>query len=886
MNSARRIVRNRQPVRTRQAVCRAARSRGLPVLGLLTGMLSLMPHAAAQTYVSGPVLEDTTWKLAGSPYILTGLVHVYEDATLTIEAGVVVEGIASTRSIRVGSYSSGGRLSAAEVVFDGGPDGEIWIDATGSAELTRCEFGDLCVKMSSSAVTIDESLFTGPAHVYVGQGAPTIAKSTFEADLPAICPANLVPGFETNHFLAPDSKARIWSMHVTQDTNWRVVENLVEYEFGVGVYVDEGSTLTIGDGVVVSGIGIYDELKVRGTIVANGCTFRADSAGGPIEFDSSTGTGTFTNCDFDGVHLDVPYRHITVCDSTFRNCDTPLGCRPNLLTGMETNTFLTPDSTVLIYRGALDQDTTWGAYGGISEYEIDYADVYIMDGATLTVPAGITVNHPWSHRQIYVGYSDTAGHLQAFGATFQSCAIGVSPLGTATVEGCTFRASNISLNSDANVIRDCEFNENSRALTAAHPVISGNTFAGTAPLTCLFDLIPDLTANTFLADDAAVTLDRGTITADLTWPMFGNVRRYQIANPGSVESGATLTITSGLTISGGGSVVVGTDESVGMLVAEGVTFADCGPSFGEMGRGVLVGCTFTGGAVRVDSSEVLIQDSVFANDGGYCLYTCARPMITSCVFTTNSAAWCLPELFPGFTTNTFTAPESTIWIAGGTVTADARWPRFAPGCTYHLRDSLSIANDLTLSIDSGVTVSNYYMASLYVGTDTSRGYLRARRVALPTLRIGPEGRCVLDDCSMQDARLRLEPDTVEFRCLSLLGETVVEAWGDRDAMIDLRGVFWDTTDLDEIERRIIDHDEDGWRPSVVYWPILEEPCVFGDLNGDGAVDFSDFLIESWCMSGPAQPAVPGCEVADLDADLDADLRDLAVLQAAFGATGP
>lgn len=45
----------------------------------------------AQTYVSGTIAENTTWTLAGSPYIVTGNITVNNGVTLTIEPGVEVK---------------------------------------------------------------------------------------------------------------------------------------------------------------------------------------------------------------------------------------------------------------------------------------------------------------------------------------------------------------------------------------------------------------------------------------------------------------------------------------------------------------------------------------------------------------------------------------------------------------------------------------------------------------------------------------------------------------------------------------------------------------------------------------------------------------------------
>jgi hypothetical protein len=44
----------------------------------------------AQTTVSGGIYQDTTWTLAGSPYLLTGSVVIFPGKTLTIEPGVEI----------------------------------------------------------------------------------------------------------------------------------------------------------------------------------------------------------------------------------------------------------------------------------------------------------------------------------------------------------------------------------------------------------------------------------------------------------------------------------------------------------------------------------------------------------------------------------------------------------------------------------------------------------------------------------------------------------------------------------------------------------------------------------------------------------------------------
>lgn len=68
-----------------------------------------------------------------------------------------------------------------------------------------------------------------------------------------------------------------------------------------------------------------------------------------------------------------------------------------------------------------------------------------------------------------------------------------------------------------------------------------------------------------------------------------------------------------------------------------------------------------------------------------------------------------------------------------------------------------------------------------------------------------------------------------------------------------------------------------------YATLTTKRRLLGDLNGDDVVDAADLAAFSVCLRGPDIAVVGGCEGADLDFDLDADLADFAAFQVAFGA---
>lgn len=78
-------------------------------------LIFMMPMARAATNVSGSIRQDTTWTLAGSPYVVTNDVIVYGSSTstakLTIEAGVEVR-FNPGKGLNIGDSSNRGALLA------------------------------------------------------------------------------------------------------------------------------------------------------------------------------------------------------------------------------------------------------------------------------------------------------------------------------------------------------------------------------------------------------------------------------------------------------------------------------------------------------------------------------------------------------------------------------------------------------------------------------------------------------------------------------------------------------------------------------------------------------------------------------------------------------
>lgn len=86
---------------------------------LLLSILSLSLFSAhAKTYVSQHIKTDITWKKANSPYIVSNDLTIMDTATLTIEAGVLVEFSKDTRILVRGSILALGKRNK-KITFKG-----------------------------------------------------------------------------------------------------------------------------------------------------------------------------------------------------------------------------------------------------------------------------------------------------------------------------------------------------------------------------------------------------------------------------------------------------------------------------------------------------------------------------------------------------------------------------------------------------------------------------------------------------------------------------------------------------------------------------------------------------------------------------------------------
>jgi hypothetical protein len=168
--------------------------RRLLIVLLTFSWLLVWSHQAIATDVGGPIVSDTTWTLAGSPYVFTGPVTVQNGATLRIEAGVEVQ--FNQSDLLVGaSASSTGRLLAYGVTFR--DSARVYLRYGSGQSVQNCDFVEAARldlnNAASGTIADNDIVYTGsynpPMDIngfWTVSGGTISLTATYGTDLPAI----------------------------------------------------------------------------------------------------------------------------------------------------------------------------------------------------------------------------------------------------------------------------------------------------------------------------------------------------------------------------------------------------------------------------------------------------------------------------------------------------------------------------------------------------------------------------------------------------------------------------------------------------------------------------------------------------------------------------
>lgn len=242
--------------------------------GLLLASAVQFSTVKASTDVSGLISSDTTWTLAGSPYIVTGDVLVDAAVVLTVESGVVVKFDGGKSLIVDGTLIADGD-EAHPVIFTSKaatPSPGDWgtINFRGSSAESALKWAT--VNYASDGVTVTsgsptlEHCSVGSNQrygVYVSAGAPTLKNSTvFDNGKDGIW--NYVGTVTITNCTISSNKGN----GIYKDSeSITVKDSLIAYNFQSGIYGGAGGKFTVSnctvsyngyDGVTIG----YSELTI------------------------------------------------------------------------------------------------------------------------------------------------------------------------------------------------------------------------------------------------------------------------------------------------------------------------------------------------------------------------------------------------------------------------------------------------------------------------------------------------------------------------------------------------------------------------------------------------------------------------------------------------
>jgi RHS repeat-associated protein len=109
----------------------------LPPYREVVGRIANSPY----TDVCGTISTNTTWSLAGSPYVVTCDIYIYR-ATLTVEPGVVVKMREASRQVSVGGALAAVGTAAQPIIFTSYKDDTAGGDTNGDGNATAPAPGD------------------------------------------------------------------------------------------------------------------------------------------------------------------------------------------------------------------------------------------------------------------------------------------------------------------------------------------------------------------------------------------------------------------------------------------------------------------------------------------------------------------------------------------------------------------------------------------------------------------------------------------------------------------------------------------------------------------------------------------------------------------------